>query len=243
MSATVATAVKTTNAKAAAAGFAAERSQCLQANVKRAFETYYGKPIDRIEQVSGKKHDTVVYFADKTQARHQNKNFSHADIKRWLFHQVNRRKLETVPFAFQGIASHVCLSRPKSRGRMKGVSRREFMRPYIVPSKNDSKSLIRLILLGEEEETPTHMTLTVSAAGVVSKLWIVPMESLLETLDADLYETPVCAKTTIAICSDISIQRKGGDKGAASADDIQFKLGFTEESMIRHKYKELALDK
>jgi hypothetical protein len=37
------------------------------------------------------------------------------------------------------------------------------------------------------------------------------------------------------------MQRKGGDKGAPSADKIQFKLYFDESSMSRHKYVELIL--
>jgi len=234
----------TAQAKGAADGFKAERVLATQPNVKVALGAYFGKHIMEIQVISGKKSDVIVHFADGSKTTAQIKNFTNPNMAKWPFHQTNRRWLKDLPPEFQGIASHVCLGQPKNRGRLKGLTRKEFLSPYVTPTAEDSKRLARLILLGNEEDwAPQHMILTVMTGGVIQRLWIEPMDSFLGAVDSVTYPTPQLGEegTSLFICPEISMQRKGGDKGKPSADQMQFKLYFDAETMARHHYAELTL--
>lgn len=236
----------TAQAMGAANGFKAERVLASQDNVKAALETYYKKSIKDIWIISGKKSDVVIHFADGSKTTAQIKNFTNPNMAKWPFHQTNRRWLKDLPAEFQGIASHICLGQPKNRGRLKGLTRKEFLLPYVLPTAEDSKNLARLILLGsvgEADWAPEYMILTVMTGGVIQRLWIEPMASFMAAVDSAIYPTPQNGEegTSLFLCPEISMQRKGGDKGAASADQIQFKLYFDTATMARHQYEELSL--
>jgi hypothetical protein len=234
----------TAQAKGASDGFKAERVLATQPNVKEALGSYFGKHIAEIQVISGKKSDVVVYFDDCTKTTAQIKNFTNPNMAKWPFHQTNRRWLKDLPPEFQGIASHICLGQPKNRGRLKGLTRQEFLSPYILPTAVDSKNLARLILLGSEVDwAPQHMILTVMTDGKIQRLWAEPMVSFMAAVDSAMYPTPQLGEeeTSLFLCPEISMQRKGGDKGAASADQIQFKLYFDGETIARHNYQELML--
>jgi hypothetical protein len=230
--------LKTANARAAADGFRAEHIFCTQASVKSALENRF-KPIKDIRVISQEKSDVVITFDDNTEMRAQLKNFSGDAL---TSHQTNRRSLAELPAAWQGIASHVCLGQPKSRGRMKGVARQEFLTPHVAPSVEDGKELVRLVLLGDDPAWAPHfLILTWTSGGVITKLAIKPMDEYLACVDAAIYSTPEIRPTTVAICPEITMQRKGGDKGGASADDLQFKLNFSKDVMDRQKFEIIAL--
>jgi hypothetical protein len=234
----------TAQAKGASDGFKAERVLATQPNVKEALGSYFGKHIAEIQVISGKKSDVVVYFDDCTKTTAQIKNFTNPNMAKWPFHQTNRRWLKDLPPEFQGIASHICLGQPKNRGRLKGLTRQEFLSPYVLPTAVDSKNLARLILLGTEVDwAPQHMILTVMTDGKIQRLWAEPMVSFMAAVDSAMYPTPQLGEeeTSLFLCPEISMQRKGGDKGAASADQIQFKLYFDGETIARHNYQELML--
>ena len=170
------------------------------------------------------------------------KNFTDANQAKWPFHQINRRWLKDLPPVFQGIASHICLAQPKNRGRLKGLTRQNFLSPYVTPMKEDSKALARLVLLGDEPEwAPDYMILTVMESGVITGVWIETMDSFFESVNKSIYEEPQLGKegTSLFLCPEISMQRKGGDGGKPTADQIQFKLYFDAESMSRHSYVKL----
>jgi hypothetical protein len=234
----------TPQAKGAADGFKAERVLAQQANVKPSLSAYFGKTVLEIQVISGKKSDVVIVFADGSKTTAQIKNFTNPNMAKWPFHQTNRRWLKDLPAEFQGIASHVCLGQPKNRGRLKGLTRQEFLSPYVLPTAENSKSLARLVLLGSEVDwAPRHMILTLMTGGVIQRLWAEPMVSFLASIDSAMYPTPEMGEegTSLFLCPEISMQRKGGDKGAASADQIQFKLYFDAATMSRHHYVELLL--
>jgi hypothetical protein len=225
-------------------GFKAEQVLAQQASVKMALSTHFGKQVGEIQVIWGKKSDVVIVFADGSKTTAQIKNFTNPNMAKWPFHQTNRRWIKDLPAEFQGIASHVCLGQPKNRGRLKGLTRKEFLSPYVTPTAEDSKRLARLILLGTEEDwAPQHMILTVMTGGVIQRLWIEPMDSFLGVVDSVTYPTPQLGEegTSLFICPEISMQRKGGDKGKPSADQMQFKLYFDAETMARHHYAELTL--
>jgi len=235
---------KTAQAKGAADGFKAEQVLAQQANVKIALSSHFGKQVTEIQVIWGKKSDIIIIFADGSKTTAQIKNFTNPNMAKWPFHQTNRRWIKDLPAEFQGIASHVCLGQPKNRGRLKGLTRKEFLSPYVAPIAEDSKRLARLILLGNEADwAPQHMILTVMTGGVIQRLWIEPMDSFLGAVDSVIYPTPQLGEegTSLFICPEISMQRKGGDKGKPSADQMQFKLYFDAETMARHHYTELTL--
>jgi hypothetical protein len=108
--------------------------------------------------------------------------------------------------------------------------------------KEDSKALARLVLLGDEPEwAPDYMILTVMESGVITGVWIETMDSFFESVNKSIYEEPQLGKegTSLFLCPEISMQRKGGDGGKPTADQIQFKLYFDAESMSRHSYVKL----
>lgn len=237
-------AIPTAQAKGAADGFKAERVLATQTNVKIALGGYFGKEIHEIQVISGKKSDVVICFMDGTKTMAQIKNFTNPNMAKWPFHQTNRRWLKDLPPEYQGIASHICLGQPKNRGRLKGLTRQEFLSPYILPTSEDSKNLARLILLGSEIDwAPRHMILTVMTDGIIQRLWAEPMQSFMAAVDSAMYPTPELGEegTSLFLCPEISMQRKGGDKGAPSADQIQFKLYFDGATIARHNYQELLL--
>jgi len=224
----------------AKSGFKAERILASQLSVRAAFEKFFGKSIRNIEVIPGsKKTDNRVDFVDETSTRLQLKNYNTAEIYKGHAHQINRRSLVACPPQWIGMLSHICLARPKSKGRMKGKSRTEFYSPFIIPSAEDSKALISDVLLGKEAEfVPEYMVLSNMKDGVIENLWIESMHDFLEICSNAVYEMPQESSTgtSVYICPEISVQRKGGDGGKPSADDIQFKFNLSADIISRHKF-------
>ena len=234
-------AAPTANAKGAADGFKAEKVMATQPNVKMALSAYLEKQIEEIQVISGKKSDVIIHFADNTKTLTQNKNNKKPNMVN--AHQINRRCLENLPVAFQGIASNICLGQAKKRGTLKGQTREKFLCDYVPPCKEDSKNLARSAILGNEPEwQPDYMILTYMENGIIKKLLIEPMSSFLNAIDAAMYDTPEVGRagTTLYICPEISMQRRGGKKDSRP-DDIQFKFHTNDEILARHNFVEISL--
>jgi hypothetical protein len=232
----------TTNALAAADGFKAERMFSSQENIKRVLEGYFGKSIKSIEVIPGrKKTDARIHFTEGS-CNIQIKNYKTANIEKGNAHQLNRRPLGKCPPLWQGYLGHICLGRSKNRGRCKGLVKKEFYSPFITPSAEDSKELIRMASLGSENEyKPDYIVLTYMTNSVIENIWIESMEHFLATCDSAVYETPQesSSGTSVFLCPEVSVQGKGGDKGAESANDIQFKFNLSAEIMGRHKFQKI----
>lgn len=229
-----------TNAIAAADGFKAEKVFSSQENIQLVLEGYFGKGIKAKEVIPGrKKTDVRIHFTDGNRCNIQIKNYNTADIEKGRAHQLNRRPLGKCPPLWQGYLGHICLGRSKNRGRCKGIVKKEFYSPFITPSAEDSKELIRMATLGSEDEyKPDYIILTYMNNSVIENIWIESMADFLAACDSVVYETPQesSSGTSIFLCPEVSVQRKGGDKGAESANDIQFKFNLSAEIMARHKF-------
>jgi len=225
--------------KIAKAGFQAERVFASQENVKLALKKYFDKDITSIDVISGsKKTDNRINFMDGT-ANIQLKNYNTATIHEGRAHQLNRRPLSKCPPNWIGMLSHICLGRSKTKGRMKGVCNKEFYSPFIMPTAEDSKALVSDVLLGKEcIYAPEYMVLSYMRNGVIEGLWIEPMDQFIRTCHEAMYEIPQESSkgTSIFICPEVSIQRKGGDGGKPSANDIQFKFNLNKEILNRHGF-------
>ena len=222
----------------AKAGFQAEKSLATQLNVKEALETYFAKPISTISVIPGsKKTDNRIDFVDGSNTNIQLKNYNTATIHEGRAHQLNRRPLSKCPPEWIGILSHICLGRSKSKGRMKGVCNKEFYSPFIMPTVEDSKALVSDVLLGKEC-SPDYMVLSYMKDGVIEGLWIETMAQFINISHAAMYEIPQESTkgTSVFICPEVSIQRKGGDGGKPSANDIQFKFNLNKEILGRHSF-------
>jgi hypothetical protein len=224
----------------AKAGFQAEKSLATQSSVKTALETYFAKPISSIGVIPGsKKTDNRIDFVDGSNTNIQLKNYNTEKIHEGRAHQLNRRPLSKCPPEWVGILSHICLGRSKSKGRMKGVCNKEFYSPFIMPTAEDSKALLRDVLLGKEAVfAPDYIILSYMKNGVIEGLWIEPMPQFIGTCHAAMYEIPQESSkgTSVFICPEVSIQRKGGDGGKPSANDIQFKFNLNKEILSRHGF-------
>jgi hypothetical protein len=224
----------------AKAGFQAERAFALQANVKDALENYFDKEIWSIDVIPGsKKTDNRINFRDGSATNIQLKNYNTEKIHEGRAHQLNRRPLAKCPPEWIGLLSHICLGRSKSRGRMKGVCRSEFYSPFIMPTAEDSKALLREVVLGKEAVyAPEYMVLSYSKDGVIEGLWAENISDFLDKCGSAMYEIPQESSkgTSVYICPEVSIQRKGGDGGKPSANDIQFKFNLSAEIMGRHQF-------
>ena len=224
----------------AKAGFQAERAFALQANVKDALENYFDKEIWSIDVIPGsKKTDNRINFRDGSATNIQLKNYNTEKIHEGRAHQLNRRPLSKCPAEWIGLLSHICLGRSKSRGRMKGVCNREFYSPFIMPTAEDSKALLRDVVLGKEAVfAPEYMVLSYSKDGVIEGLWVENISDFLNTCGSATYDVPQESSkgTSLYICPEVSIQRKGGDGGKPSANDIQFKFNLSAEIMGRHQF-------
>jgi hypothetical protein len=224
----------------AKAGFQAEKSLATQLNVKEALETYFAKPISTISVIPGsKKTDNRIDFVDGSNTNIQLKNYNTATIHEGRAHQLNRRPLSKCPPEWIGILSHICLGRSKSKGRMKGVCNMEFYSPFIMPTVEDSKALVSDVLLGKEAVfAPDYMVLSYMKDGVIEGLWIETMAQFISICHAAMYEIPQESTkgTSVFICPEVSIQRKGGDGGKPSANDIQFKFNLNKEILARHSF-------
>jgi hypothetical protein len=223
----------------AKAGFQAERAFASQTNVKDALENYFNKEIWSIDVIPGsKKTDNRINFRDGSAANIQLKNYNTETIHEGRAHQLNRRPLSKCPPEWIGLLSHICLGRSKSKGRMKGVCNKEFYSPFIMPTAEDSKALLRDVILGKEPVfAPQYMVLSYSKHGIEG-LWIENMSEFLSSCGSAMYEVPQESSkgTSVFICPEVSIQRKGGDGGKPSANDIQFKFNLNKEIMDRHKF-------
>ena len=224
----------------AKSGFQAERAFASQPTVKAALETYFDRAIASIDVIPGrKKMDNRINFADGSRTNIQLKNYIKADIHEGSAHQLNRRPLSKCPPEWIGLLSHICLGRSKAKGRMKGVCRPEFYSPFIMPTAEDSKALLRDVVLGKEAVyAPEYMVLSYSKDGVIEGLWIENISDFLAACGSATYAIPQesATGTSVYICPEVSIQRKGGDGGKPSANDIQFKFNLNAEIMGRHQF-------
>ena len=222
----------------AKSGFQAERVVANHPAVKAAFENYFGKLIKSIDVIPGsKKTDNRINFEDGT-VNLQLKNYNTPTIHEGHAHQINRRPLSKCANEWIGILSHICLARPKARGRMKGTSRREFYSPFIMPTAEDSKALISDVLLGSDPEFAPEFMVLSYMKDTIEALWIESMEDFIAACHSAVYETPKESSTgtSLYLCPEISVQRKGGDGGKPSANDIQFKFNLNADIMSRHKF-------
>lgn len=222
----------------ARAGFQAERVFAFQPTIKAALETYFGKAISTITVIPGsKKTDNRIDFVDGTNTNIQLKNYNTATIDEGRAHQLNRRPLSKCPPEWIGLLSHICLGRSKTKGRMKGVCNKEFYSPFIMPTAEDSKALLRDVVLGKEY-SPDYMVLSYMKDGVIEGLWIESMPAFLDVCFSGMYPVPEESSkgTSVFICPEVSIQRKGGDGGKPSANDIQFKFNLNKEILARHNF-------
>jgi hypothetical protein len=224
----------------AKAGFQAERAFAKQDNVKEALENYFDKSIASIDVIPGsKKTDNRINFTDGSATNIQLKNYNTATIHEGRAHQLNRRPLSKCPPKWMGMLSHICLGRSKSKGRMKGVCNKEFFSPFIMPTAEDSKALLREVVLGYEPVyAPEYMFLSYSKDGAIENLWAENISDFLDACGSATYDVPQESSkgTSVYICPEVSIQRKGGDGGRPSANDIQFKFNLNAEIMDRHEF-------
>ena len=228
----------------AKAGFQAERAFALQASVKAALEKCFDKAITSIDVIPGsKKTDNRINFADGSATNIQLKNYNTPTIHEGRAHQLNRRPLSKCPPQWIGMLSHICLGRSKSKGRMKGVCNKEFYSPFIMPTAEDSKALLRDVVLGKEPVyAPEYMVLSYTKDGVIEGLWIENMTEFLDACGSATYDIPQESSkgTSVFICPEVSIQRKGGDGGKPSANDIQFKFNLNAAILARHKFVKIV---
>lgn len=234
-------AAPTANAKGAKDGYDAEYIFTKQPNIKVGLEGFFNKQIVEFERIWGKKSDVIIYFEDGTKTFTQNKNFKNPNMVN--AHSINRRCLEDLPVEFQGIASNICLGQPRKSGTLKGQTREKFLCDYVPPCKEDSKNLARSAILGNEPEyQPEYMILTYMEKPIIKKLRIEPMSSFLDAIDTAMYDKPEVGPsgTTLYLCPEISMQRKGGKK-ERRPDDIQFKFQTNNKILARHNFVEISL--
>jgi hypothetical protein len=232
----------TTNAIAAADGFKAEKVFSSQENVRTVLEGYFGKGIKEFEVIPGRKKTDVRIHLASGSYNIQIKNYNTATIEKGRAHQLNRRPLGKCPPLWQGYLGHICLGRSKNRGRCKGLVKKEFYSPFITPSAEDSKELIRMATMGSEDcYKPDYIVLTYMRNSLIENVWIESMADFLAACDSVVYETPQESSTgtSVFLCPEVSVQRKGGDKGAESANDIQFKFNLSAEIMARHNFQKI----
>jgi hypothetical protein len=88
--------------------------------------------------------------------------------------------------------------------------------------------LLRTVIEGGEYEwIPDYFTHTTTKDDKIDSLYIVSRNKLLEFLGSSLYTAPRIAKTCIHLSPHLYLQRKGGDYGKESANQIQTKLKLT----------------
>jgi hypothetical protein len=225
---------KTKNALTATSGNRAEALLCTQANVKTAFESYFGKSIKTITQIPGrKKADNRITFEDGTSVLIQNKNGK----VEGRGHSVDRRKasLLTGHTDLHTLLSAVCL--PKLG---------EVRKPAV--AKAVSEECVALCLLGAEETLkPDYFLHTnLDASGVaVAHLSIVPAAEFLGGVVASLFPAMEVKKTCVHMSPHLYFQRKGGGTADHAPNDIQLKLRFspTASKAIPHPADLFALFK
>jgi len=225
---------KTKNALTATAGNRAETLLCTQANVKTAFESYFGKSIKAITQISGrKKADNRISFEDGTSVLVQNKNGK----VEGRGHSVDRRKasLLTGHTDLHTLLSAVCL--PKLG---------ETRKPAV--AKVVSEECVALCLLGAEETLKPDYFLHTNldaASLVIVHLSIVPAAEFLGGVVASLFPAMEVKKTCVHMSPHLYFQRKGGGAADHAPNDIQLKLRFspTASKAIPHPADLFALFK
>ena len=197
------------NATTAKNGNKAEQKLCDIPQIKQCLESYFGKPIQTISKVPGrKKSDNLVTFMDGTSIQLQNKD-GKGNGRGW---SADRRSVEKMPVEELGKAllSNVCLKKSTERP--------------VVPL---SPTLIADLLLGSDNQyKPTHFTHTVfdKESGDLLHLSISPAETILGKLQEQAYKELVPKKTCVHISPLLYLQRKGGGSKDHAPDDIQLKV-------------------
>lgn len=197
------------NAETARSGNEAERRMCVNVDVKQKLEVYFGKSIDGIHLISGrKKSDIRILFTDSTQTRIQNKN-GPGKNRGW---SVDRRAVSKMPLDDNGkeLLNVVCLKTVGDR-----------------PVVEHPTGLIRDMLMGNDPEyTPEYFTHSIfhRDTGELLYLSIAPTEKVLAALDEIAYPQLVAKRTCVHISPLMYLQRKGGGRVDHSPDDIQLKL-------------------
>ena len=205
---------RTKNAITASNGNKAEVLLCTQANVKTAFESYFGKPIASIVQIPGrKKADNRITFVDGTSVLCQNKNGK----VEGRGHSVDRRKasLITDHTDLHTLLETVCL---KKAGGEKPVL-----------EKTVSEECVAHCLVGVEAEfRPDYFLHTnLDAAGTtILELAIVPAPVFLMSVQGSLFPVMDAKRTCVHLSPHLYFQRKGGGESDHAPDDIQLKMRF-----------------
>lgn len=204
------------NAQIAKDGNKAEQVLCHQSNIRSSLEQYFGKSIQSIVPINGrKKSDYKVIFADGTFVNIQNKD-GPGDGRGW---SVNRMPYQSygTDTTLHTLLANVCLK--------KGTDR-----PTVTAER--SAEIIRLCLLGREPEYEPHFfthTLSNKATGEITFLSIAPTAVFLETMIAQKYEAMVPKRTCVHLSPSMYLQRKGGGGKDKAPDHIQAKFRWIPE--------------
>lgn len=230
----------TANAMAAINGNRAEHILAKDISSHNALSKYHNKKIVSLVVVKGgKKTDVKGICEDDDTSKYQVKN---SDSPGGSYH-VNRKPLEKFT-ADPGLRQTLNTFLLRKEGEKNDIKREL------------SQHILRRSLLGDVPEFhPTHMIHTVTNSGILEKLFICPMDKLLDYLCKHAHEKAIFKTSlrageetrSIELTPGITLKRRGTEydkKGniKASSDDIQTKLNLS-KALLDALFSELPLPK
>jgi len=206
------------NSEIATSGNNAETLMTKDPRVSRHLSSWFEMSPYKIEKAPARKKTDLVLTLELDTKLYtfniQNKNGENTQG-----FSVDRRWLADLPVSpnLGAAIQAVCLDHVPFEGTLECPETRASMH-----------NLLRTVIEGSEEQwIPDFFTHTTTKDEMIESLSIVSRNKLLEFLGSTLYTAPRIAKTCIHLSPHLYLQRKGGDYGKETANQIQTKLKLT----------------
>jgi hypothetical protein len=219
------------NSITAKSGFKAEDIFRTNETIKHSLERYFGKKIDRIEKVHGKKYDSKIYFQDGTHYNIQNKKIENVGGRGDSF---DRRHIKDT-FIHQFIKKYLTLLTLIREKNKETSMTEEQKRDFIQLCNNnieDVKQYIRKTLIGREPDQNDYWCIMKTNHTFTNiQLYMISSTRLIEFIEQSIHIDIKLKKngTCLHLSPYIALQRKGGSNTDHSPNHIQAKLKITQE--------------
>lgn len=215
------------NSQTARSGFKAEEVFRTDPTVRQSLETYFGKQIVRFVKISGKKYDTVLYFADGSECRIQNKKFENTGGRGESF---DRRKVsDTFDNRFLKLyLTKLLLSKEKPAERMSDEQKLDF-RKLCLSHIDDVTNYVHKTLVGVGPEANELFAIMNIVDSKVRSLHVIRSDALFEYVTRDISDCLMAKQTCLHLSSSMYMQRKGGTNTDSAPNHIQIKLKLTHD--------------
>ncbi len=228
-------AIPSKNSQTAKSGFKAEEIFRTDESIKTALESYFGKNIESLNKVHGKKHDTQIIFQDGSKINIQNKKIERLGGRGDSF---DRRHIRDT-FQNQFIRKYLTLLTLYRNTKTSTTMSLEQKRDFIQLCNNhldDIRQYISKTLIGYGDDANHYWSIMKTNKTFSKKeIYMISSDTLTNFIDQSI-QIDIKMKpngTCLHLSPYIALQRKGGGNTDHSPNHIQAKFKITEEIIKR----------